>query len=174
MLLTIYSLFNMNDVSWGTRENPQETQGVKKDEKLTKNQTKLQKFLGYLRPGADDEEGSFDISFAGLFRCMFCTHKKVDTTESQLMHIAASLVELSGKMKNLELKLTQDISIMQSDVDEEDDTDVDGLEDVPLMNESEKQSNLLPDWLYDNDLKDGETETISAAEEQFWTDLIEK
>lgn len=30
MLLTIYSLFNMNDVSWGTRENPQETQGVKK------------------------------------------------------------------------------------------------------------------------------------------------
>jgi chitin synthase len=25
MLLTIYSLFNMNDVSWGTRENPQET-----------------------------------------------------------------------------------------------------------------------------------------------------
>lgn len=24
MLLTIYSIFNMNDVSWGTRENPQE------------------------------------------------------------------------------------------------------------------------------------------------------
>lgn len=107
---------------------------------------------------------------------MFCTHKKVDTTEPQLMHIAASLEQLNGKMKNLELKLTQDISIMQSDVDEEEvDTDVDGLEDVPLMSsESEKQSNLLPDWLYDNDLKEGETETISAAEEQFWTDLIEK
>lgn len=27
MLLTIYSLFNMNDVSWGTRENPQESAG---------------------------------------------------------------------------------------------------------------------------------------------------
>jgi chitin synthase len=105
---------------------------------------------------------------------MFCTHKKVDNTSSQLMHIAASLADLNGKMKNLELKLTQDISIMQSDVDEED-VDTDGLEDVPLMSsESEKQSNLLPDWLYDNDLKDGETETISAAEEQFWTDLIEK
>lgn len=24
MLLTVYSVFNMNDVSWGTRENPQE------------------------------------------------------------------------------------------------------------------------------------------------------
>lgn len=29
MLLTIYSLFNMNDVSWGTRENPQEAQPTK-------------------------------------------------------------------------------------------------------------------------------------------------
>ena len=29
MLLTIYSLFNMNDVSWGTRENPQEAQTPK-------------------------------------------------------------------------------------------------------------------------------------------------
>lgn len=29
MLLTIYSLFNMNDVSWGTRENPQEAQTTK-------------------------------------------------------------------------------------------------------------------------------------------------
>lgn len=136
----------------------------------------MQKFLGYLRPGGDDEEGSFDVSFAGLFRCMFCTHKKVDTTDSQLMHIASSLSDLNVKMKSLELKLTQEISIMQSDVDDEDvDTDVDGLEDVPLMTESnDKQSNLLPDWLYDNDLKDGETETISAAEEQFWVDLIEK
>ena len=29
MLLTIYSLFNMNDVSWGTRENPQEATATK-------------------------------------------------------------------------------------------------------------------------------------------------
>jgi chitin synthase len=140
-----------------------------------KNQTKLQKILGYLRPGNDDEEGSFDVSFAGLFRCMFCTHKKVDETSNQLIHIASSISELNDKLKSLELKLTQDISIMQSDVEDLDDSDVDGLEDVPLIsNESDKQSNLLPDWLYDSDLKDGDTETISAAEEQFWTDLIEK
>lgn len=144
---------------------------------MSKSQTKMQKFLGYLRPGGDDEEGSFDVSFAGLFRCMFCTHKKVDPNSAQLMHIATSLAELNAKMKNLEMKLTQDISIMQSDVDDEDvEADDDGLEDVPLMQQEsgDKQSNLLPDWLYDNDLKDGETETISAAEEQFWVDLIEK
>lgn len=65
---------------------------------------------------------------------------------------------------------------MQTNVDEENDNDEeDIMEDIPLISESfDKNSNLLPDWLYDNDLKDGDTETISAAEEQFWTDLIEK
>ena len=47
------------------------------------------------------------------------------------------------------------------------------MEDIPLITEC-LDKNLLPDWLYDDDLKDGDTETISAAEEQFWTDLIEK
>lgn len=105
---------------------------------------------------------------------MFCT-RKVDTGNSQLVNIAASLNELNSRIKSLENKLTQDISIMQSDVDEEDIENEDGLEDVPLIAEStDNQSNLLPDWLYDDDLKDGDTETISAAEEQFWVDLIEK
>lgn len=64
---------------------------------------------------------------------------------------------------------------MQSDVEDEDvEGDEDGMEDVSLLTESIENSNLLPDWLYDNDLKDGDTETISAAEEQFWVDLIEK
>lgn len=65
---------------------------------------------------------------------------------------------------------------MQTNVDEENDNDEeDIMEDIPLISESlDKNSNLLPDWLYDNDLKDGDTETISAAEEQFWADLIEK
>jgi chitin synthase len=102
---------------------------------------------------------------------MFCTHKKVNTTDAQLMHIGASVAELNARIKNLEVKLTQDIlKVDQVDVETSDD---DGLEDVPLLSNSNK-SDLLPDWLYDSDLKDGDTETISAAEEQFWVDLIEK
>lgn len=65
---------------------------------------------------------------------------------------------------------------MQLDVDETNDHDEeDIMEDIPLITENlDKSNNLLPDWLYDNDLMNGDTETISAAEEQFWTDLIEK
>ncbi|EDS40440.1 chitin synthase 1 [Culex quinquefasciatus] len=42
------------------------------------------------------------------------------------------------------------------------------------LEEPEKQINYLPDWLYDVDLRNGDTETISASEEQFWIELIER
>jgi hypothetical protein len=42
---------------------------------------------------------------------------------------------------------------------------------APKINETRK---LYPDWLNDDDLRDGETDTISSSEEQFWIDLIEK
>lgn len=103
MLLTIYSLFNLNDVSWGTRENIQDSAPAKANQPVVVNKTRLQKFLGYLRPANDEEEGSFDFSVAGLFRCMLCTHKKTDPTQEQLVHIAASLGELNSKLKELEL-----------------------------------------------------------------------
>ena len=102
MLLTIYSLFNLNDVSWGTRENIQDAGPVKSNKPVVAK-TRLQKFLGYLRPDNDEEEGSFDFSVAGLFKCMLCTHKKADPTQEQLVHIAASLGELNSKLKELEL-----------------------------------------------------------------------
>lgn len=36
------------------------------------------------------------------------------------------------------------------------------------------RSDHLPHWLADDDLKNSETETLPAAEEQFWIDLIQK
>jgi hypothetical protein len=42
---------------------------------------------------------------------------------------------------------------------------------APKITETRK---LYPDWLNDDDLRDGETDTISSSEEQFWIDLIEK
>jgi chitin synthase len=172
MLLTIYSLFNMNDVSWGTRENPQEA-GPSKVEKVVKPKNRFQKILGYFRTQIDDEEeGSLDFSFAGLFRCMFCTHKKDNTINSQLYEVNESLNELSSRMKSLEHKLVAENTKMHLEEDFNDDSD--DFEDIPLVTKEESKSNLLPDWLYDPDLKDGDTETISANEEQFWVDLIEK
>lgn len=46
MLLTIYSVLNMNDVSWGTRENPQEA-GPKKVILKFRNKSLEVKFCGF-------------------------------------------------------------------------------------------------------------------------------
>lgn len=101
MLLVIYSLFNMNDVSWGTRETPTDAPAAKKTEP-EKNQTRLQKLFGFMKRD-DEEAGSFDLSFAGLCRCMLCTHPKNSTEQAQLLHITDQLMDLSGKLRDLEL-----------------------------------------------------------------------
>jgi chitin synthase len=193
MLLVIYSLFNMNDVSWGTRENPPAA-----DEGLapaptnqpdtSSNQTRMQKMFAFLRPSTTEESGSLDVSFAGLFRCMCCTHAKVSADHEQLVSIAASLSDLDTKMKSLEIKLTGGVSVMCDD-DDEDREDHESMRliqspspttkaelEIATMQAAEKimATNYPPDWLYDTDLKNGDTESLSSAEEQFWIDLIEK
>lgn len=92
----------------------------------------------------------------------------------QLLHIDASLTELNLRIKGLEQRLNKEITHVQSDDDEDMNEHSDDFEDLPLLNRAEDAKDLLHDWLYDPDLKDGDTETISAAEEQFWVDLIDK
>ncbi|XP_058450072.1 chitin synthase chs-2-like [Malaya genurostris] len=189
MLLVIYSVFNMNDVSWGTRENPVDA-AKSAPAPPTAPRGKMNKLFGYLRSGdQDEEEGSINLSISGLFSCLFCTHPKSSAEKEKLLQVASSLTEINTKLKDLEMKLTGSVTVMRSD-DEDDEI---GCLDIrqegcsptgassPLqtvknseLEEPEKQINYLPDWLYDVDLRNGDTETISASEEQFWIELIEK
>ncbi|XP_065090221.1 chitin synthase chs-2-like [Ochlerotatus camptorhynchus] len=191
MLLVIYSVFNMNDVSWGTRENPTEAPAAAPAQKVP--QGKMNKLMGYLRSGDQEDEGSINFSVSGLFSCLFCTHPKSSAEKEQMVQVAGSLADINSKMKDLEMKLTGTVTVVRSD--DEDDVDEMGCLDMhhrqeggsptgvssPMqtvknseMEEPEKQINYLPDWLYDVDLRNGDTETISASEEQFWIELIEK
>lgn len=104
MLLIIYSLFNLNDVSWGTRETPKEDENVIVEQSsISATQGTIDKILGYLRsPNKLEEHSSMEFSCAGLFRCMLCTHPKEDENAMQLNIIAASLAKLNKKMQKLE------------------------------------------------------------------------
>lgn len=99
MLLVIYSLFNLNDVSWGTRENPQPVAEVV----VKKPEGHLQKLLGFLGSNPNDEEGSIDLSIANCFRCMLCTQPKANSEQIQLIQISDQLSDLDSKLKHLEL-----------------------------------------------------------------------
>lgn len=138
--------------------------------------TRLQKFFGLNKKG-DKEAGSIDFSIAGLFRCMLCTHKNDGSEQAHLVHIADQLAELNNKIRDLELKLSGNITVMR----EEDDiisshsgpTQVQP-EESSIESEPDKSINLLPDWIYDPEIRNGDTKTLPVAEEVFWKDLIEK
>lgn len=51
---------------------------------------------------SDDDEGSIEISLAGLFKCMLCTHQKAGDEKAQLINIADSLEALMKRLDNIE------------------------------------------------------------------------
>lgn len=165
LLLLIYSLFNMNDVSWGTRENPQPA-AAKKAETSKKKQTRFQKLFNFLKPN-NEEEGALDISISGFFRCMMCTRPKPSAEQAQLMHVADQLSELNTKLRALELKLSGDIVVMMPDGKL-------GKPEEKPEDEEEKKTEFLPSWLDDPSLEYCKVDSLSKAEINFWTSLIDK
>lgn len=82
----------------------QELEEEKKAAEEAKKKAKQKSLLGFLQSGGtnDDDEGSVEISLAGLFRCMLCTHKKAGDEETQLIHIANSLDALGKRLDHIE------------------------------------------------------------------------
>lgn len=110
LLLILYSIINLNVVSWGTREvvakkTKKELEAEKKEAEEAAKKAKQKSLLGFLQGSAgsnNDEEGSIDFSVAGLFRIMLCTHGKTSDEKAQLIHIADSLDTLKKKLDNVE------------------------------------------------------------------------
>lgn len=66
---------------------------------------KNKSLLGFLQNNPmneDNEEGSLELSFAGLFKCMFCTHQKPIDERQQLLRIAESLDSVNKRIENVE------------------------------------------------------------------------
>ena len=51
---------------------------------------------------ADSEEGSLELSFAGLFKIMCCTHQKAVDEKQQLLRIADTLESLNKRLDVIE------------------------------------------------------------------------
>lgn len=77
----------------------------KKAAEEAEKKNKQKSMLGFLQnwdPNADNEEGSFELSFAGLFKCMFCTYQKPVNEGQQLVRIADSLETLGKRIDGIE------------------------------------------------------------------------
>lgn len=110
LLLILYSIINLNVVTWGTREvvvkkTKKELEQERREAEEAKRKAKQKSLLGFLQNDVgsnDDDQGSIEISLAGLFKCMLCTHGKPSDEKQQLVAIAESLEILGKRLETIE------------------------------------------------------------------------
>ncbi|XP_014282325.1 chitin synthase chs-2 isoform X2 [Halyomorpha halys] len=200
LLLILYSIINLNVVSWGTREvqtkkTKKELEEERKEAEEAKRKARQNTLLGFLQnvpmPG-DNEEGSIEFSLAGLFRCMFCTHPKPIDEKQQLLRIAETLEKLEKRLDGIEKVVDPQCQVIsrkrttsasskdhnlvalteeQADDDREsDDSDTASTGEPKVV----RNDDINPYWIEDKELKKGPVAFLSANEVQFWKDLLDK
>ena len=111
LLLVIYSLFNLWDVSWGTREvaekktkaqMEEEKKNMEEMKKTVKNEGMLTNLLSQFNlDGKGGESGGLEFSLANLFKCMCFTHDDPLDPKKQLVEIATSLEKVNHRLSNI-------------------------------------------------------------------------
>nr|AGB51153.1 chitin synthase 1 variant B [Bactrocera dorsalis] len=199
LLLILYSIINLNVVSWGTREvvakkTKKEMEAEKKAAEEAAKRVKQKSMLSFLQSGIGDngdEEGSIEFSLAGLFRCILCTHGKTSEEKAQLTAIAESLNTIKTRLEALEHTLdphghsrhgrrrttssgSKDHHLLSSVAEKSGDESEESDSDTSAEPRQERDFLTNPFWIEDQDLRKGEVDFLSSTEIQFWKDLIDK
>nr|AUS84047.1 chitin synthase-1 [Tetranychus cinnabarinus] len=202
LLLMIYSLVNLNVVTWGTREvQSKKTKAELEEEKKAVEEIKKGNLLSFLNlnPNAKEEEGSIEFSLANLFSCSFCTYPKPNDEKIHLLKIEQHLSEMTDKLGALEKYLdplggpsrkgssigrnasfSDNLSTVTEN-EEHEDMDSIGSEsqtdDMSIKDNEEVAPRFDEDhpyWIEDEDLSDGEIKQLAENEIAFWKELISK
>ncbi|XP_046404364.1 chitin synthase chs-2-like [Ischnura elegans] len=204
LLLIIYSIFNLNNVSWGTREiisnkkKREMEEEKKRREEEAKKSGKKKGLLGVFgSSGGASESGSMEISFAGLFKCMMCTHPDTAKEEEkvQLLQISESLKQVNKRLEAMERmsvvrgmpsvrRMSASGSSIENNLYESPEEEQENQQDEigssrdagsnttpPKM---ERDDLVNPFWIEEPGLKNGEVDHIPTEEEHFWKDVIDK
>ena len=187
LLLIIYSITNLNVVSWGTREvvvkkSKKEIEAEEKEKAEMAKNKKEKGIWGFMK-------GCYEV---------LLSHKKENSKDrEQLFRIANSLDNLTKRLDNLDKRLDNIENTVigpqatsgprssrpslrdeaTTEVSEGGESvDMDAEEDASHTTEpmAERDDLLNPFWMEDKKLGKGIVDFLSDHEEQFWDDLIEK
>ncbi|TRY61889.1 hypothetical protein TCAL_08870 [Tigriopus californicus] len=188
LLLIIYSITNLNVVSWGTREvavkkTKKEMEEERKQATMQQKKAKKDGVWGLLMNGNDDEEeGGVDFSIGNVIRLMLFTHKKDNQDRVQLLRIADSLDTLTKRLDNIENAVDPHVSSIKkqrrkssrmsahgeilNNVSESGDIlELSDEEESEISEPKEERDDLInPFWLEDKDLGKGEVDYLSGLE----------
>lgn len=93
----------------GILTNATVSQELENEQRKAEEQKRKAKtgFLGLVsNKGEDDTEGSFEFSFAGLFKIMCCISQKPVNEKMQLLRIADSLSDVNKRLDTIERYFT--------------------------------------------------------------------
>ncbi|CAH0725884.1 unnamed protein product, partial [Brenthis ino] len=181
MLLIIYSLCNLNNITWGTREVAQkktlkEIESDKKAAEEAKKQMNNKSVLSWFGK-SEETSGSLEFSIAGLFKCFCCTNPKDHKEDLHLLQISNSLEKIEKRLDSVTAPQeviarrrssmalrTDTLSMLPEYEDSEESADIPREERDDLIN---------PYWIEDPNLQKGEVDFLTTAETEFWKDLID-
>nr|XP_031837547.1 chitin synthase chs-2-like [Nomia melanderi] len=183
MLLIIYSIFNVHNVTWGTRESKQQTKASEEANKLQSNE----KFKNNWK----------NSSFVNFFKYVFCTCSS-QKEEEYLKSIYNAINEINIRLETIESNYRIG-SISKDNIEETNnnestgyvaETDLQTIKDDLYISEDSESENSVqsftnvcneystylinPNWLQSKHMQHGKVDFLSTTEEQFWKQLIAK
>nr|CTP81200.1 BMA-CHS-2 [Brugia malayi] len=159
MLLPIYSLCNLNNIAWGTRENPKAI-GCGAACRL----------ICCLRDKSAETAQIWQLS--GKVNEMM---DKLDCIglQSTGMPISTRTVHTNALANNSELAKWENNSIKEDQTDVEDDRDITN-QSAAAMRNRKWNSKISEVWLNDKCIRGAEKDCLDPDEEIFWNDVINK
>ncbi len=190
LLLVIYSLFNMWNVSWGTREVPKDDneeqqkkieevkQAVKPEDQGMLNNLLSQLNLG----GKKGQKGGMEMSLGNLCSCLFFTHD--DPEEKTINKISETLAEVNHKVSDLHKQRIQPslrkdaLSNSSLDLVAKEPLRQEKVKVVTKPKQDSRKEEANPYWLDrffpERSLGGGPVEHLPSSEKKFWDDLIKE
>ncbi|VDK53649.1 unnamed protein product [Anisakis simplex] len=184
MLLPIYSLCNMNTVSWGTREEP------KVETKKAKS-TPAKRFDIVESDIGNEADGQIVVGCGSACRILCCLKPDTMETSPQIWRINEKLSDIERKLDRFDRRsgaITRRSSALSgsagiandkwTEIEEDEQAELDDNRDMSnqsaaAMRNRKWKSTANESWLNERLLKRAEREYLDAEEESFWSDVIE-
>ncbi|XP_018314062.1 uncharacterized protein [Mycetomoellerius zeteki] len=102
MLLTIFSVFNVHNVTWGTRDS-KKLNVVPQDEQRSAAINTISEFMIRQRNKQNkNEKGTLEFSLGNLFKCVCCVYSGISYEEKRLNEINESIQQINKRLNLLD------------------------------------------------------------------------
>lgn len=176
LLLMIYSLTNLNIVTWGTRETMSAHSDAVNNDKPQKANLIFNWWRKKQNPGQepDQEDGNVIFGCGNLCKFMFCMHQKPESEKTQVL--CQGIEELKQKVEQIDRRLRAEMEPQFIP----DYRNLSTMERNMRMNFPRNQAPLAmvpsnpmhPSWLEDRCLRLADCDYLTGNEQAFWKDLI--